>query len=232
MIRRIDHKQMGKSNLGWLHSIFHFSFAEYYNPDNIEFGKLRVINDDLIAPGTGFDTHPHKDMEIVSYVIDGNLTHKDSMRNEQTLKRGEVQYMSAGTGVYHSEFNWGKETARLLQIWIRPDRTGYTPNYGDYRFPWEDRHNHWLHLVSGEKGDAPVKLHQDANIFALELDAGLETEFIVAPERQAYLVQIEGTSMINGIQMDPKDGLETREESLSIHAVETCHFLVIEMKKK
>lgn len=122
MIRKLEHQNMGKSDLGWLQSIFHFSFAEYYNPQNMHFGVLRVINDDLIKPQTGFDMHPHRDMEIISYVVDGSLTHGDSMGNKQTLHRGEVQYMSAGTGIYHSEHNLGSEMARLLQIWIYPDQ--------------------------------------------------------------------------------------------------------------
>lgn len=105
MIRRIDNEKMGRSNQGWLRSIFHFSFAEYYNPDNMNFGVLRVVNDDLINPGTGFDTHPHRDMEIVSYVIDGALTHGDSMGHQNTIQKGHVQYMSAGTGIFHSEYN-------------------------------------------------------------------------------------------------------------------------------
>ena len=123
MLRKLDHNNMGKSNLGWLRSVFHFSFAEYYNPKNINFGVLRVINDDLIDPHTGFPKHPHQNMEIVSYAVDGNLTHADSMGNENTITRGHVQYMSAGTGVYHSEMNHGDETLRLLQIWILPDQS-------------------------------------------------------------------------------------------------------------
>lgn len=122
MLRKIESKNMGSINMDWLKSIFHFSFAQYYNPDNMNFGVLRVINDDLIKANTGFDTHPHKDMEIISYVVRGQLTHGDSMGNENTLNRGHVQYMSAGTGVYHSEHNLGEKTLRLLQIWILPDR--------------------------------------------------------------------------------------------------------------
>ncbi len=118
MLKKIESKNMGSSNLGWLRSKFHFSFAEYYNPNNINFGVLRVINDDLIEAGTGFDTHPHKDMEIISYVVNGDLTHEDSMGNKNTITRGHVQFMSAGSGVYHSEHNFGKEILRLLQIWI------------------------------------------------------------------------------------------------------------------
>lgn len=116
MLRKIESQNMGSSNLGWLRSKFHFSFAEYYNPNNINFGVLRVINDDLVLSNTGFDTHPHRDMEIISYVVNGELTHGDSMGNKNTITRGHVQYMSAGTGVYHSEHNLGEDTLRFLQI--------------------------------------------------------------------------------------------------------------------
>ncbi|WP_099466805.1 pirin family protein [Konateibacter massiliensis] len=231
MVRRIDHNKMGKSKKGWLNSIFHFSFAEYYNPDNIHFGTLRVINDDLVEAGTGFETHPHQNMEIVSYVVDGELTHGDSMGNKNTLKRGEVQYMSAGTGVYHSEFNLGDKTARFLQIWIMPDKAGHTPNYGDYKFAWEDRESRWLQIVAGSKGEAPIKIHQDANLYVTELKPNEEIDFEVGFGRQAYLVQIEGSSIINDEEMSSKDGLEAAEESLHIKALEKSHILVIEMKK-
>ena len=223
---------MGKSNLGWLRSVFHFSFAEYYNPKNINFGVLRVINDDLIAPHTGFPKHPHQNMEIVSYSVDGNLTHGDSMGNENTITRGHVQYMSAGTGVYHSEMNHGDETLRLLQIWILPDQAGYTPNYGDYRFNYEDRHNQWLHMVSSNEGNAPIKINQDANIYSLELDKDNEISFPVKEGRQAYLVQIEGKSTINDITLDMRDAIEIVEEDIQIYANETSHFLVVEMLKQ
>lgn len=231
MLRKVDHNKMGRSNLGWLRSLFHFSFAEYYNPENIQFGVLRVINDDLIAPHTGFDTHPHRDMEIISYVVEGDLTHGDSMGNKQTVSRGHVQYMSAGTGVFHSEFNHGDEMLRILQIWILPDKRGYTPNYGDYRFKWEDRKNKWLHMVSGKNGEATVKINQDVNFYSLELDKDKEISFPVTSGRQAYLVQIEGRSDINQITLDARDGLEIIEEDIHIKAKETSHFLVIEMSK-
>lgn len=231
MLRKLDNENMGRSNLGWLNSIFHFSFAEYYNPKNIHFGQLRVINDDLVAPGTGFNLHPHKEMEIVSYVVNGDLTHGDSMGNKNTVTRGHVQYMSAGTGVFHSEHNLGSETLRFLQIWILPDRAGYEPNYGDYQFNWEDRHNQWLHMVSSKKGDAPIKINQDANIYSLELEAGKEISFPVSAERQAYLVQIEGSSTINDLSLNTRDAMEIVEEDIQIKANETSHLLLIEMKK-
>lgn len=232
MLRKIESKNMGSSNLGWLRSKFHFSFAEYYNPDNIQFGVLRVINDDLIEAGTGFDTHPHRNMEIISYVVNGDLTHRDSMGNKNTITRGQVQYMSAGTGVLHSEHNFGKDLLRLLQIWIFPAENGLQPNYGDYSFNWDDRKNNWLLMVSGLNGDAPIKINQDANIYSLELEKGKDIQFPVNDSRQAYLVQIEGTSVINDIELSDRDGMEIVEEEISITAKETSHILLIEMKKQ
>ncbi len=233
MLKKIDSNKMGSSNLGWLRSKFHFSFAEYYNPDNIQFGVLRVINDDLVNPQTGFGTHPHQNMEIISYVVNGELTHGDSMGNKNTMTRGQVQYMSAGTGVLHSEYNLGEETLRFLQIWILPDQSGYTPNYGDYSFNWEDRRNKWLHMVSRVDGDgnAPIQIHQDANLYSLELEPGKEISFSVKEGRQAYLVQIEGTSVINGIELNDRDGMEIVEEDITIQSENTSHILLIEMKK-
>ena len=231
MLRKIDNEKMGSSDLGWLKSKFHFSFAEYYNPNNMGFGVLRVINDDLVNPHTGFDTHPHRDMEIISYVINGELTHGDSMGNKSTLKRGDVQYMSAGTGVYHSEHNLGEKLARFLQIWILPDKNGNKPNYGEYRFEWDERKNKWLHIVSSNEGEAIVKVNQDVNIFALELEENNEIDYSVEVGRQAYLVQIEGKSNINGITLKERDAMEIVEENIKIKAEELSHFLVVEMKK-
>lgn len=232
MIRKIENSKMGSSNLGWLKSKFHFSFAEYYNPNNINFGALRVINDDLIKPDTGFDTHPHKDMEIISYVVNGELSHGDSMGNKNTIARGRVQYMSAGTGVYHSEHNFGKEELRLLQIWIFPDKQGYKPNYGDYRFNWNDRQNKWLHMISSKAGDAPIKINQDINIYSLELEKGKAIDFQINEGRQGYLVQIEGSSIINNIDLNHGDGMEIVEEDIQIQGKETSHILIIEMSKE
>lgn len=232
MLRKIENKNMGSSNLGWLRSKFHFSFAEYYNPDNIGFGVLRVINDDLVNAQTGFETHPHRDMEIISYVVDGELTHGDSMGNKSTLKRGNVQYMSAGTGVYHSEHNLGKDELRFLQIWILPNKKGHKPNYGEYRFGWDERKNKWLHMVSNKQGNAPIKINQDVNISALELDEDNEIDYIIKEGRQAYLVQIEGISTINGIRLNARDAMEIVEENIKIKAEEVSHFIIVEMKKE
>jgi redox-sensitive bicupin YhaK (pirin superfamily) len=231
MIKVLKHGNMGKSDLGWLKSIFHFSFAEYYNPENMDFGVLRVLNDDLVESDTGFDTHPHRDMEIVSYVVAGELTHGDSMGNKNTLTRGQVQYMSAGKGVDHSEHNFGKETLRFLQIWIKPDEKNHEPNYGDYRFEWEDRKNKWLHMVSSKDGSAPIKVHQDINIYTLELGNGKEITFPIKEGRQGYLVQIEGNSTVNEMNLEERDGMEIVEEDIVITSKRISHFLLIEMKK-
>lgn len=233
MIKYIDSNKMGKSTeLGWLNSTFHFSFADYYNPKNMNFGVLRVINDDLINAGRGFDTHPHKDMEIISYVVNGRLTHGDSMGNNRTIERGQIQYMSAGTGVYHSEYNYDNETARFLQIWILPDKKGHAPAYGDYRFELADRDNKWLYMVSSVDGGAPVKIHQDMNIYSLLLSEDKDITFSVEQGRQAYLVLIEGDSTINGINLRMRDGLEIVEEELRIHAEKQSHFILLEMQKE
>ncbi|MBU0996795.1 MAG: pirin family protein [Firmicutes bacterium] len=232
MLIKLDHNKMGRSNLGWLNSLFHFSFAEYFNRYNMNFGVLRVLNDDVIRPHTGFDTHPHKDMEIVTYIIEGELTHADSMNNERTLSRGEVQYMSAGTGVYHSEKNQGEVPLRLLQLWIVPDGRGYLPNYGDHSFPWNDRVNQWLHLVSNIEGTTPITIHQDANIYATFLEKGKNLTFPVQKGRQAYLVQIEGNSFVNEVELIERDAIQILEESIELKAITDSHYLLVEMKKK
>jgi redox-sensitive bicupin YhaK (pirin superfamily) len=230
MLRKIEANHMGKSNLKGLHSIFHFSFGEYYNSSSMNFGALRVINDELINMGEGFDIHPHRDMEIISYVVDGELTYADSMENKKTLNRGHVQYMSAGTGVMHSEHNYGTETLRILQIWMFPDKKGYTPKYGDFRFDWNLRKNKWLKIVSDKSGDAPIKTNQDVTIYVREMVQGEEAEFIVDKGRQAYLVQVEGQARINNIQLNAKDAIEVIEENIVILANSKAHYLVIEMK--
>lgn len=221
---------MGRSQLGWLDSWFHFSFAEYYNPNNLRFGALRVINDDLIAPRTGFDTHPHADMEIVTYVVDGVLTHADSMQNKRTLRRGQVQYMSAGTGVLHSEMNETDEALRLLQIWILPDQRGYKPRYGDVALLWEPRVDRWLQIASGEVGEAPVHLRQDMRIFAAEITEAKTLRYPLQRDRQAYLVLIEGAARIGDIFLTQRDALEIAgEEAVAIEALPTVHVLLFEM---
>lgn len=231
MMKRIDSTKMGQSRKGWLTSWFHFSFAEYYDPQNVQYGALRVINDDWIQPQTGFEPHGHENMEIITYVVEGELTHGDSMGNQRTLGRGDVQYMSAGTGVVHSEFNRGSVPLRLLQIWIFPDKDGYAPRYGDYRFPWKERVNTWLHMVSGESGDAPISIHQHVDIYAVDLQEGVSITLPVPDDKQAYLVLIEGSCTVGGVALQQRDGLKAAGENLEITAGERAHMLAFVMEK-
>lgn len=233
MLKKIKKKDMGTSNLGWLESRFHFSFAEYRNPENIHFGVLRVLNDDIVHPKTGFDLHPHQNMEIISYIVKGEITHKDSMGNSETLKKGEVQYLSAGDGIYHSEHN-NKETKelRLLQIWILPPRESLPKLYGSWKFKKEERKNKLLHIVSSLNGNSKIKIYQDVNFFVSELEKSKKLEFNIKEKRQIYFVQIEGISRINDIEIEEGDALEiTKESKIDIKALINSHFLFIEMKE-
>jgi redox-sensitive bicupin YhaK (pirin superfamily) len=234
MLKKLPKENMERSDLGWLESRFHFSFAEYYNPKNMNFGVLRVVNDDIIHPMSGFDTHRHRDMEIISYVVSGEISHRDSMGNTETLKRGEVQYLSAGDGISHSEHNWHKrQDLRLLQIWILPPRQGLDRLYGSYRFTEKDRKNKLLNIVSSQAGGAKIKLYQDVNFYVSELDAAKSLDFRVKDDRQIYFVQIEGTSSVNGIRLDYGDAMEIVDERLlQIDAVTNSHFLFIEMVRE
>jgi redox-sensitive bicupin YhaK (pirin superfamily) len=234
MLRAIESGTMGRGQHGWLDSHFHFSFAEYYNPENIDFGVLRVWNDDIVLPDTGFELHPHQNMEIISYVVSGELSHGDSMGNKQTLERGQVQYISAGTGVWHSEHNWGTTPLRFFQIWIFADANDYPPNYGDYRFTWEDRVDRWMPIASdveNSTSDAPIKVHQNINAYATYLTAGKSLPFEVKEGRQAYLVVAEGKTRINGIGLAARDAMEIIEEDVTVEALEDVHIVVIEMAK-
>ncbi|GHT01074.1 hypothetical protein AGMMS50276_28340 [Synergistales bacterium] len=232
MLRHIYYDKMGRGQHGWLDSHFHFSFAEYCNPDNVQFGVLRVVNDDRVAPGTGFDTHPHKNMEIISYVVEGELTHADNMKNKHTLARGQVQYMSAGTGVYHSEHNLGAKLLRFLQIWILPDKAGYEPAYGDHRFEWDERKDKWLPIASGDAASsAPIRIHADVNVSATEITKGGSNAFLVGKDRQAYLILIEGEVKIAEHDLSAGDAMEIVEENITVAAKDASHILVLEMKK-
>lgn len=183
------------TNENWLKSRFHFSFAEYNNPKNANFGVLRVMNDDLVQPSRGFGAHGHREMEICTYVVHGELTHKDSMGTSESLGKGSIQFMTAGTGVQHSEHNLHPEEAlRFIQMWIVPSSRGLEPNYGSMCGSKVDRSNKWAHLVSDVKSAAqtPVKINQDANIFATELGQGKSLTLSIGAGRQAYLLCIDG----------------------------------------
>ena len=233
MLKKLPKENMGTSNLGWLESRFHFSFAEYRNPNNINFGVLRVLNDDIVHPESGFDMHPHSNMEIISYVVKGEITHKDSMGNSETLKRGEVQYLSAGNGIYHSEHNLHKSLdLRLLQIWIIPPKAGLSRLYGSKRYKKIQRENKLLNIVSSQNGNADIKIYQDINIYVSELEKNKTINFDIKKDRQVYFVQIEGNSQIDDIILNNGDALEIVDvEKLEIKALENSHFLFIEMPK-
>ena len=235
MLRHIDGKSMGRSVHAWLDSRHHFSFAEYYNPANMQFGDLRVLNDDLVKPGAGFDMHPHKNMEVLSYVVRGELTHEDSMGNRSGLTRGQVQYMSAGTGVFHSEYNnRDDETLRFLQIWILPDRNGYAPDYGEYRFALEERVNRWLPIAAGaDNADngAPIRIHADIYAYAAILTQGRDLEFIVSQNRQAYMVLIEGAARVDDLRLSACDALAITEQTIELRADLDAHVFLLEMAK-
>jgi len=230
MIKKLPKENMGSSNLGWLQSKFHFSFAEYRNPSNIHFGVLRVLNDDIIKPNSGFDTHPHENMEIISYIVNGEITHEDSMGNKESLKRGEVQYLSAGDGIFHSERNESNIDLRLLQIWILPPKKRLPRLYGSYKYKFEERDNKFLKIVSSQEGDSKIKIYQDINIYVSELDSA--KEFKIDNNRQVYFVQIEGSAEVNGTILEDGDAMEIVDEnSLIIKPISKSHILFIEMKR-
>ena len=233
MLKKLPKENMGTSNLGWLESRFHFSFAEYRNPNNMNFGVLRVLNDDIVHPESGFNTHHHANMEIISYVVNGEITHKDSMGNSETLKRGEVQYLSAGDGIYHSEHNLHKsDDLRLLQIWIIPPKSGLSRLYGSKQYEEKDKKNKFLNIVSSTDGNADIKIYQDINIYVSELEIDKSLEFEIKENRQVYFVQIEGISSINGLILENGDAMEIVDEKrIEIKALGNSHFLFIEMAK-
>lgn len=234
------------TNKNWLKSRFHFSFAEYRDNDRAQFGVLRVMNDDLVQPDRGFGTHPHSNMEICTYVVKGSLTHKDSMGTKETLKRGSIQFMTAGTGVRHSEFNENKGSdLRFIQMWIQPRAYSLPPAYGSLSGEGAEqaalRKDKWAHLVSDVKNtgaETPVKINQDANIFVTELSPGTTVELDIKPDRQAYYLCIEGAATINGaakpVETQQHDGarLFGGDAPLTFVASEAgAHLLVVEMAK-
>ncbi|MGL5541402.1 MAG: pirin family protein [Erysipelotrichaceae bacterium] len=231
-MKKYSVQTMGSSRLSWLQSLHHFSFSDYYNPARIQYGVLRVVNDDIVDPKQGFPMHPHADMEILSYVLEGALTHVDSMGHSETLRRGDLQYMSAGSGVAHSEYNLGDTPLRFLQIWIVPDKKGVSPQYGGQSIPWEKREHQWLQLVSSWQGEAPVRIHQDLALYVSVLDERERLSFQVANGRQAYGIVLEGSALINHVRFEPKEAFEIQEEDFEVIAQSKCHVMVLEMQKE
>ena len=240
------------TNANWLKSRFHFSFAEYNNYKNSDFGVLRVMNDDLVQPRRGFGKHPHSNMEIITYIVEGQLTHQDSMGTKETLGRGSIQFMTAGTGVRHSEFNHhDSKPLRFIQTWIVPSRVGLSPNYGSYRGDTtnakDSRKNKVHHLVSNvktSKANTPVQVNQDVDAFASEMEMGKTVVQELPPGRQAYLLCVEGGMKVNGRTLDRHDACEIQGRAdapttIKIQATKTestdngnvAHFLMFTMKQ-
>ncbi|MDR3347604.1 MAG: pirin family protein [Helicobacteraceae bacterium] len=228
MTKRIDFNRLYLSDQGWLQSRFHFSFAEYYNPSNIHYGALRVMNDDIVQPRNGFGTHPHRDMEIFSYVLDGELTHADSMGNVETLRRGDMQYMSAGTGIWHSEMNETDKPIRFIQTWIMPDRAGITPRYGSARFDKEQRRNKWLCMIGNEEA---VSLNQDVSVYVSELESGGDLKLSIRGDRLGYVKVMEGSADINGVSLQRGDAAMIESEPIAIKAMSDAHIMAIEVAR-
>ena len=227
----IQSESRGSADHGWLKAKHTFSFADYYDPERVHFGNLRVINEDRIAAGQGFGTHPHRDMEIVTYIIDGAIEHKDSMGNGTVIEAGEVQRMTAGTGVLHSEFNHShEEELHLLQIWIIPEQNGLEPGYEQTRFDREDKLNR-LRLVGSRDGrDGSVTIHQDVDLFASVLEAGRELEHAAASGRRLFVQVVNGDVKINGQVLSAGDGAAIENETgLAINAITESEFLVFDM---
>ncbi|MBK1825492.1 pirin family protein [Haloferula rosea] len=207
-IRRSNER--GHAEHGWLDSYHSFSFANYYDPEHMGFRSLRVINEDRIAPLGGFPTHPHRDMEIFSYLVEGELAHRDSMGNERTITRGEIQVMSAGSGVTHSEFNPSpKAGTHMLQIWITPKQRGLTPRYTEWKPSGDESNAPKTLLISGDGRDNSAAIAQDAAVWKLQLGAGESTTHTLATGRGAWLQVIRGGVEINGERLEPGDALST-----------------------
>jgi hypothetical protein len=222
--------ERGHANHGWLDSYHTFSFADYYDPNWMSYRSLRVINDDLVMPGMGFGKHPHRDMEIITYILSGSLEHKDSMGNGRVIKTGDVQYMAAGTGVQHSEFNPSKDEAvHLLQIWVQPDRKGVTPRYAEKSF--KDAAADILHLVTSNAGrDGSIAIHQDADLWLAKLDGDKSVSHKLAAGRHAWVHVAEGEVTLNGAKLSGGDAAAVSGEgTLDIASTKPAQVLLFDL---
>jgi len=223
--------ERGHADHGWLDSRHSFSFADYFDPDHVQFGVLRVINEDRVAPGGGFGTHPHRDMEIISYVLAGQLAHRDSMGNGSVMVPGDVQRMSAGTGVLHSEMNASKtEPVHFLQIWIRPDRNGIPPGYEQKRFTDEEKRGRLRLVVSPDGAADSVRIHQDARIHAGLFDGTERATLEVPGNRRLYVHLVRGTLNVNGVELAAGDALKLADvETLTLANGRDAEVLVFDL---
>ncbi|MCL4671790.1 MAG: pirin family protein [Sphingomonadaceae bacterium] len=222
---------LGAANHGWLDARHHFSFAGYHDPARVHWGALRVWNDDVIAPKSGFPTHPHNDMEIITYVRSGAITHRDSMGNEGRTEAGDVQVMSAGTGVQHSEFNLEDETTTLFQIWIIPDQRGGTPSWGAAKFPKADRSGAFVPLASGvANDDDALPIRADARVLGATLKAGESTTYVPRePGRHLYLVPATGKVRVEDVEANARDGVAiTALPHVTITAIEDSELVLVD----
>lgn len=224
-------EERGHANHGWLDSYHTFSFASYYDPKHMGFRNLRVINQDCVTGGMGFGTHSHRDMEIVSYVLEGALEHKDSMGNGSVMRRGEVQRMSAGTGVAHSEYNHSKsDRVRFLQIWILPEKEGIAPSYEQKIFTDAEKHNQLRLIISREGKDGSLQINQDVNIYATILDPDAEVTHIVESDRYAWIQVASGAATLNGQLVKAGDGIAiSASGNLHIVGKERAELLVFDL---
>jgi len=230
MIERRPFSELGGADHGWLKARHHFSFANYYNPGRMSWGALRVWNDDEIAPQSGFPPHPHSDMEIITYVRDGAITHKDSLGNTGRTGAGDVQVMSAGTGVRHAEYNLESELTRLFQIWIEPDQAGGPPSWGAKPFPKADRSGRFVTLASGlaEDQDA-LRIRASARVAGVTLRAGESVTYDLAAGRHAYLVLAKGEAEVNGVRLSARDGAAVKDEPLiTVTAIEDAEVVLVD----
>jgi redox-sensitive bicupin YhaK (pirin superfamily) len=228
-MRKADDR--GRANHGWLDSYHTFSFGGYYDPEHMGVSNLRVINDDTVAPRGGFATHGHEDMEIISYVLDGALEHKDSMGNGSVIRPGDVQRMSAGTGVTHSEYNHSPtEPVHFLQIWLRPNTLGVEPSYDQQHFPIEDRRGRWKLLVSPDGRDGSIATHQDALMLGTLLAPGETLDYRFDADRQGYLHLARGRLQVGNVTLRQGDGLKIRKhELLELKGIEDAEILLFDL---
>ena len=223
--------ERGHANHGWLNTYHTFSFSTYRDPKHMGFRSLRVMNEDWVAPGQGFGTHPHQDMEIVTYVLEGALEHKDSMGNGEVLRPGEFQRMSAGTGITHSEFNPSDtEPVHLYQIWLFPDQKGLQPSYEQKRFPETERHNRLRLVASPTAEDGSLRIHQDARIYLGQLDQGNQILQQFASGRHGGLQVLRGSVSVNGRSLQTSDGAAVSDEAeLAIRAAENAEIMLFDL---
>jgi redox-sensitive bicupin YhaK (pirin superfamily) len=220
---------LGGANHGWLNARHHFSFANYYDPARMSWGRLRVWNDDEIAARSGFPPHPHADMEIITYVRTGAITHEDSMGNKGRTGAGDVQVMSAGTGVRHSEFNLENEMTTLFQIWIEADKRGATPSWGAKAFPKSDRSGKFSVLASGDPTDDALTINADARVLGATLKAGERLTYALAAGRRAYLVPAVGAVDVNGTALNARDGAAIKDEAeITITAKDDAELVMVD----